>query len=87
MENSSLTHASMLNCYTIFLKQIIPCSVLKIYACADYICFFYVLFRIHILYHAKSTVYKYIEQHIHVQMSCFGDRDMFVSCVALNKTM
>ena len=26
MENSSLAHNSMLNCYTIFLKQIIPCG-------------------------------------------------------------
>ena len=26
MENSSLTHASLLNCYTIFLKQIILCA-------------------------------------------------------------
>ena len=26
MENSSLAHNSMLNCYTIFLKQIIPWS-------------------------------------------------------------
>ena len=32
MENSSLTHASMLNCYTIFLKQIIPC---RVYMCAN----------------------------------------------------
>ena len=27
MENDSLVHASMLNCYTIFLKQIIPCRL------------------------------------------------------------
>ena len=26
MENSSLAHARILNCYTIFLKQIIPCE-------------------------------------------------------------
>ena len=25
MANDSLAHSSMLNCYTIFLKQIIPC--------------------------------------------------------------
>ena len=29
MENSSLAHASMLNCYTIILKQIIPCYVMN----------------------------------------------------------
>ena len=27
MGNSSLAHASMLNCYTIILKQINPCSL------------------------------------------------------------
>ena len=40
MENSSLTHASMLNCYTIFLKQIIPWNALTSRIIYEHICIY-----------------------------------------------
>ena len=70
MENCSLTHASMLNCYTIFLKQIIPWNGVLGHLCAH-------IYRLNWVRKTSYRMVRWMWWHCHLDTG-FVIRDLGV---------